>query len=50
MIIRVTENLVKHFTNEIQKPYNYKELLAYDVNKEIETYKNFTNFDVFNNN
>ena len=45
-----TENLVKHFTNEIQKPYNYKELLAYDVNKEIEIYKNFTNFDVFINN
>ena len=45
-----TENLVKHFTNEIQKPYNRHELLEYDVDNELKIYKNFTNFDVFINN
>ena len=35
-----TENLVKHFTNEIQKPYNRHELLEYDVDNELKIYKN----------
>lgn len=45
-----TENLVKHFTNEVHKPYDADEIFNFSVNKELENYKNFTNFDVFSNN
>ena len=42
-----TYNLVNHIVDEINQPYNRQQLLKYNVNDELEKYRNFSVFDNF---